>query len=1228
MPLQILKVGDQGRELRFVNTDKSQRILPIPIRENGYWTNYVLEFGPNGMPIIPEVILAQRNGHKLGRIQNLTGLKFVFNLNSPNELSFNVDLYHDNNRCILWEKIVDFKLVYIPLFNLWFEISISNSEEDSVVKMVSGQSLNECELGQINLYGVEINTESDILRDDYEPTTIYNSSNPKSSMLDRLLEKAPHYKILHVDTSIARLQRTFTFNNTSLLEAFNDIAQEVSCIFIYGHNDGSVVPRTISVYDLYDYCPVCGQREEHMDTCPECGNKDIVHGYGEDTTIFASVENLADQINYSGNPDSVKNCFHLEAGDDLMSATVINCNPNGSAYLWHIPKEARSDMSEDLQNALQEYDNTYSYYQNEYELQVDSQILQKYNDLINKYKSSDSSLQEVSLPVVGYEKIIELYYNTIDFYGYLKNVYMPSPQFNDTSAAEQASYLTSSNLSPTSVQDASYISLSTANSSILSYAKVYVDTSRYQLTITESSIDNVTWKGKFQVKSYSDEKDIATTDVITVVFNDDFEEFVRQKIDKALAKGDQSEMGIVSLFHMENASFQQELKKHCLSNLEIFYNACQSCIDVLIENDIGNPDKWIDPENNLYNKLYVPYTEKLDLISEEILVRESELAIIQTPNMTESMTEEPDPGLQNLIEDERNKIMDALNFEKFLGSDLWKELLCFRREDSYNNSNYISDGLSNSELIKNASQFVAAAQKELIKAATLQHTISSPLKNLLIMPEFSPIVNSFKLGNWMRIKTFDGIYKLRLVSYTLDFDTLEDINVEFSDVIKAMDAISDVQSVLNQAKNMSTSYGAIIRQAAKGADANNAITNIAENGLDLTNIQIVSDSSTQDIVYGPNGFLCRSYDDTTGNYDPKQIKLIHRGIYFTNDSWKTAKAGLGEYVYYNPVLGENQTGYGLIAETIVGSIMLSESVGIYNDTQSVQINNKGFVITAKEGSENLDSLFVIQKESGNGAITKLFYIDSNGNANFNGVISAASGSTFGYWTIEDTAIYHTNPIWASANGKYFGDSGISITDRFTVDSDGNLVSSGNLSIADGNLRYDPQNGLRITGAVITGTAIDFGYWMTNDDGFYYGSQNWGSAHGQYIGKDGISIGNQFTVNESGDTSILANFVIGNQTLVYDGSSLFATGNFRSEDEDGNYVEIFDGVLSGGYDKSVQSKIILKSASVFSSDTSIELSSPTITLSGEVQIDNTFSGTFSTTDNKTVTVSNGIIISVT
>ena len=50
------------------------------------------------------------------------------------------------------------------------------------------------------------------------------------------------------------------------------------------------------------------------------------------------------------------------------------------------------------------------------------------------------------------------------------------------------------------------------------------------------------------------------------------------------------------------------------------------------------------------------------------------------------------------------------------------------------------------------------------------------------------------------------------------------------------------------------------------------------------------------------------------------------------------------------------------------------------------------MITAKEGSDGLDHLFTIQREDSSGDITKLFYIDSNGNANFDGMISAASGS--------------------------------------------------------------------------------------------------------------------------------------------------------------------------------------------------------------------------------------------
>ena len=68
--------------------------------------------------------------------------------------------------------------------------------------------------------------------------------------------------------------------------------------------------------------------------------------------------------------------------------------------------------------------------------------------------------------------------------------------------------------------------------------------------------------------------------------------------------------------------------------------------------------------------------------------------------------------------------------EKFLGEKLWKELNSFRREDVYSNQYYISDGLSNIELFDSVNEFMEEANKELIKSATLQHTISSDLKNL------------------------------------------------------------------------------------------------------------------------------------------------------------------------------------------------------------------------------------------------------------------------------------------------------------------------------------------------------------------------------------------------------------------------------------------------------------------------------------------------------------------
>lgn len=49
-----------------------------------------------------------------------------------------------------------------------------------------------------------------ILIEDYTiPSVLYRENNPKASILNRLLDKAPHYHIGHVDTSLKNIQRSF-----------------------------------------------------------------------------------------------------------------------------------------------------------------------------------------------------------------------------------------------------------------------------------------------------------------------------------------------------------------------------------------------------------------------------------------------------------------------------------------------------------------------------------------------------------------------------------------------------------------------------------------------------------------------------------------------------------------------------------------------------------------------------------------------------------------------------------------------------------------------------------------------------------------------------------------------------------------------------------------------------------------------------------------------------------
>ena len=896
-----------------------------------------IKFDLTGNPEPPTIILATRSGNKLGQLDvNSDSIELSDKFDDVSEFSFTLNKYINGELTNLWDKVVDFKLVYCKEWDMWFEITVELDEETKIVKTVTCTQLGQAELSQIMLYDIEINTEDDIARDDYKISILYDENDHEASILNRILkDKAPHYSIAYVSPTIAKIQRSFSFNDKSICDAFKEIAEEVGCIFIYNSNsdENGKIQRTISVYDLQQYCNNCGYRGEFTNVCPKCNSVNITNGYGEDTLIFVTSDELATEgIGLSTDVDSVKNCFKLEAGDDLMTATIRNCNPNGTDYIWYFSDSLKEDMSEELVGKLESYNELYKNHYSKHESDISSELLNKYNILVDKYLSFNKDLKKISVPIVGYSALMNAYYNTVDLALYLRSALMPSVEMSETSAKEQAELLTHSSLSSVAVANIDTASKATVDSTVLSMAKIIVkSTYKVQINTSEYNKDTKKWSGNFIITNYSDEEDVSTSNIISVDVNGDLETFIEQKIEKVLNKEDTDDLSISGLFKKGYDAFCSELKKYALNPLVSFKESCQACIDILIEQGVNGNNTWSDSEEgsdgNLYENLYVPYYDKLKAIEAEIKIREDELAVITgiydlDGNLIAS-------GLQADIERCRTQIQDILDFEKYLGTELWLEFCTYRREDKYSNDNYISDGLNNTELFKKALEFFEVAENEIYKSSELQHSISATLNNLLAIPKFESLVESFSVGNWIRVQIDDKIYKLRLLEYKIDFGDFDNIPVEFSDVTKIKNSISDIKSVLSQASSMATSYNSVQRQASQGDEARSTIDNWLSNGLNSAFIQI-QNNNAEEITFTKNGLLGRSYSDITGTYAPEQFKLTHNIFAYTDDDWKTVSSALGKhrYSYWNGTRFVDEESYGLSTKFVnAGHVIGSQIIG-------------------------------------------------------------------------------------------------------------------------------------------------------------------------------------------------------------------------------------------------------------------------------------------------------------
>lgn len=860
----------------------------------------------------------------------------------------------------------------------------------------------------------------------YVPTILY-SEQTKYSLIHKILSYAPNYEVGHVDDTLKNIQRTFSFSNKDIISCFSEVAQEVVCIFdivVQRDQDGNV-HRIVNIYDA-QYCKDCGKRNIVNGICQNCKSTNIA-GIGEDTNVLIGTDNLSDEITLT--PDgNMKNCFIIEGGDDIITDTVSGILPSGNNKLYLFSQDTRELFSTTLKNKYDEYINNFNGSRDKYaellELQYGILDLILYlqsrrmptPSVSNPSGSTDNRLyNEVIHVISSYQSHFPNGLGLIDTSdttsrnGMIRQVF--SLFVDDGFAVRQEN----GNYDPATLRwTGDIIIYETGNSNSNAVIHVSQNSSTIECSdISESKSNLFCIKFLENYEVYIKQMVAITTKNYEFIEDSGLnnpKEWQKYSLNRLYSYYSGYQTCLETLEEIKTksslpgiVSIADQMKEKYLARFVEISDYMTKLEDIIfyLRSYYSNSDiplSSIPSDSHVFNTADIAFQNMVHYVKYGTWVGGSETEITDYPiyckncgstnvtmigcNQCKSSDIKTYGGLSqtiydNYLTDHTSLETQRLNIRKnndlrtFLKKDdpqetLYKELCSMIREDVYQNSNFISDGLSNSELILRAKELVQKAEQELAKSCISQHTLSGNIYSFVAysrLPQddfpIKGIYDKFKLGNFMwyvsdeyRIGTAKNFgkkaYKLRLFSEEFSWtDSGVELNVEFTDVLEYINGnISDIASLMQIIGNLSTSFDSVKKQAEKGEDANSTFQKIKSEGLQSA-LSNVLNARNIDVQIDDRGITLRKYDYELDDYDQYQMKLINRNIVMTSDAWKTARLAIGLGRHNGKLV------YGVWADLLVGNMLVGENLLIQNKDCTVEINESGIKI--ESGSVNISN---------------------------------------------------------------------------------------------------------------------------------------------------------------------------------------------------------------------------------------------------------------------------------
>ena len=219
-----------------------------------------------------------------------------------------------------------------------------------------------------------------------------------------------------------------------------------------------------------------------------------------------------------------------------------------------------------------------------------------------------------------------------------------------------------------------------------------------------------------------------------------------------------------------------------LIELRAMRDTYQNVVDSQIENGHNSPSH-INHDAYLINK------KALDDIKAELIVRENEVDMVQL-------------ALDN-IAIELKQIIDAADKNTYFTKD---ELMIFSSLEvntDYSDESYVvTDSMSDEMVMQIKEDLYTSAVKEIYKSSHPQYSFKTELLNLFNIPEFKPIKSGFDLGSFVTLSMRDNYHiRLRLIAIDIDFNDLDSLTVEFSNMTRSRDGLDDYMALVKNAIN-------------------------------------------------------------------------------------------------------------------------------------------------------------------------------------------------------------------------------------------------------------------------------------------------------------------------------------------------------------------------------------------------------------------------------------------